>query len=55
MFLRVQISATLQQFLENPKIAPEGARRLVYEFAENVITIFWCLSYVMFLLLEDCC
>ncbi|KIJ54300.1 hypothetical protein M422DRAFT_154105 [Sphaerobolus stellatus SS14] len=39
-----KISATLQQFLENPKSAPEGARRLVYEFSENIITIFWCLS-----------
>ncbi|KAF8518620.1 armadillo-type protein [Gautieria morchelliformis] len=39
-----KISVTLQQFLENPRQAPDGSRRLVYEFAENVITIFWCLS-----------
>ncbi|KAF8527379.1 ARM repeat-containing protein [Hysterangium stoloniferum] len=39
-----KVSATLRQLLENPKSAPDGARRLVYEFAENIITIFWCLS-----------
>ncbi|KAF8586249.1 ARM repeat-containing protein [Ramaria rubella] len=39
-----KISTTLQQLLENPKSAPDGSRRLVYEFAESIITIFWCLS-----------
>ncbi|TCD71129.1 hypothetical protein EIP91_012077 [Steccherinum ochraceum] len=39
-----KISTTLSQFLENPQDAPENAQKLVYEFAENVITIFWCLS-----------
>jgi hypothetical protein len=39
-----QISTTLQQYLENTKSAPENAKRLVYELAENVITILWCLS-----------
>ena len=32
------------QYLENPKTAPENAQKLVYEFADNVITILWCLS-----------
>ncbi|TBU46133.1 ARM repeat-containing protein [Dichomitus squalens] len=39
-----KISATLSQYLESPKNAPENAQKLVYEFAENVITILWCLS-----------
>ncbi|KAI0348220.1 ARM repeat-containing protein [Trametopsis cervina] len=39
-----KISATLSQFLESPKDAPENMQRLVYEFADNVITILWCLS-----------
>ncbi|PIL31313.1 hypothetical protein GSI_06011 [Ganoderma sinense ZZ0214-1] len=39
-----KISTTLSQFLVSPKNAPEGAQRLVYEFADNVITILWCLS-----------
>lgn len=32
--------------LDNPKSAPEKVQELVYEFAENIITILWCLSYV---------
>ncbi|KAI9066451.1 ARM repeat-containing protein [Trametes sanguinea] len=39
-----KISTTLSQFLANPKDAPENAQKLVYEFADNVITIIWCLS-----------
>ncbi|KAL4253634.1 Armadillo-like helical [Abortiporus biennis] len=39
-----KISTTLSQYLENPKTAPENAQKLVYEFADNVITILWCLS-----------
>lgn len=39
-----KISSSLSQFLLSPKALPENARRVVYEFAENVITIFWCLS-----------
>ncbi|KZT08776.1 ARM repeat-containing protein [Laetiporus sulphureus 93-53] len=39
-----KISATLSQFLDSPKTAPENAQRLVYDFADNVITILWCLS-----------
>ncbi|KAH7886017.1 ARM repeat-containing protein [Phlebopus sp. FC_14] len=39
-----KISTTMSQFLESPKAVPENARRVVYEFADNVITILWCLS-----------
>ncbi|KAF8640573.1 hypothetical protein AX17_000235 [Amanita inopinata Kibby_2008] len=39
-----KISATLSQFLESPKTAPENVRKVVYEFADNVITTLWCLS-----------
>ncbi|CAE7053584.1 unnamed protein product, partial [Rhizoctonia solani] len=39
-----KLSTTLQNVLENPKSAPEKAQELVYEFAENIITILWCLS-----------
>lgn len=39
-----KISAILSQYLEDAKSAPENARKLVYELAENVITIIWCLS-----------
>ncbi|TFY56002.1 hypothetical protein EVJ58_g7898 [Rhodofomes roseus] len=39
-----KISKTLSEYLENPKTAPENAQQLVYEFADNVITILWCLS-----------
>ncbi|KAH9923614.1 ARM repeat-containing protein [Fomitopsis serialis] len=39
-----KISTTLSEYLENPKTAPENAQKLVYEFADNVITILWCLS-----------
>ncbi|CUA76366.1 HEAT repeat-containing protein 3 [Mus musculus] [Rhizoctonia solani] len=39
-----KLSTTLQNVLENPKSAPEKVQELVYEFAENIITILWCLS-----------
>ncbi|GJJ13212.1 hypothetical protein Clacol_007463 [Clathrus columnatus] len=39
-----KISAALQQILEAPESALEDTQRLVCEFAENVITIFWCLA-----------
>ncbi|KAF8737507.1 hypothetical protein AX14_012665 [Amanita brunnescens Koide BX004] len=39
-----KISAMLSQFLESPKTAPENAQKVVYEFADNVITTLWCLS-----------
>ncbi|KAH9932085.1 ARM repeat-containing protein [Epithele typhae] len=39
-----KISSTLSQYLASPKNAPENAQKLVYEFADNVITILWCLS-----------
>ncbi|KAI0686648.1 armadillo-type protein [Cytidiella melzeri] len=39
-----KISTTLAEFLESPKNAPENMQKLVYEFADNVITILWCLS-----------
>lgn len=39
-----KISGTLSQFLSSPKNAPENAQRVVYDFADNVITILWCLS-----------
>jgi hypothetical protein len=41
-----QISHTLAQYLDSPKTAPEKMKRLVYEFADNVITTLWCLSCV---------
>ncbi|KAF9451411.1 ARM repeat-containing protein [Macrolepiota fuliginosa MF-IS2] len=39
-----KISSVLSQYLANPKAAPENAQKLVYEFADNVITVLWCLS-----------
>ncbi|KAF9024118.1 hypothetical protein BDZ89DRAFT_1069368 [Hymenopellis radicata] len=39
-----KISSTLEQYLQSPKTAPENAAKLVYEFADNVITTLWCLS-----------
>ncbi|KAJ7186701.1 armadillo-type protein [Mycena filopes] len=39
-----KVSTTLSQYLENPKTAPENAQKLVYEFADNLITVLWCLS-----------
>ncbi|THH20509.1 hypothetical protein EW146_g865 [Bondarzewia mesenterica] len=39
-----KISNTLSQYLESPKTAPENAQKVVYEFADNLITILWCLS-----------
>ncbi|EMD42255.1 hypothetical protein CERSUDRAFT_110786 [Gelatoporia subvermispora B] len=39
-----KISTTLSQYLASPKSAPENAQKLIYEFADNVITILWCLS-----------
>ncbi|VDB84234.1 unnamed protein product [Peniophora sp. CBMAI 1063] len=39
-----KISNMLSQYLESPKAAPENAQMLVYAFADNVVTILWCLS-----------
>ncbi|KAF4604783.1 hypothetical protein EYR40_003565 [Pleurotus pulmonarius] len=39
-----KISSTLSQFLAAPSTAPENSRKMVYEFADNVITTLWCLS-----------
>ncbi|KAF9270677.1 ARM repeat-containing protein [Marasmius fiardii PR-910] len=39
-----KISQVLSQYLENPKDASENAKKVMYEFAENVITVLWCLS-----------
>ncbi|KAK7058514.1 hypothetical protein VNI00_002148 [Paramarasmius palmivorus] len=39
-----KISQVLSQYLESPKDAPENAKKLMYEFADNVITTIWCLS-----------
>ncbi|KAI9508368.1 ARM repeat-containing protein [Russula earlei] len=39
-----KISSILAQYVDSPIAAPENARKVVYEFAENVITILWCLS-----------
>ncbi|KIK99485.1 hypothetical protein PAXRUDRAFT_787973 [Paxillus rubicundulus Ve08.2h10] len=39
-----KISTIVSQFLESPKNAPDNAKKVVYEFADNVITILWCLS-----------
>ncbi|PFH52284.1 hypothetical protein AMATHDRAFT_57331 [Amanita thiersii Skay4041] len=39
-----KVSATLSQFLESPRTAPENVQKVVYEFADNVITTLWCLS-----------
>ncbi|KAG2022828.1 hypothetical protein CC2G_000548 [Coprinopsis cinerea AmutBmut pab1-1] len=39
-----KISATLEQYLTSPGSAPDNAKKIVYEFADNVITTLWCLS-----------
>ncbi|EIN13869.1 ARM repeat-containing protein [Punctularia strigosozonata HHB-11173 SS5] len=39
-----KISNTLSQYLTSPASAPENAKQLIYEFADSVITILWCLS-----------
>ncbi|TDL26339.1 ARM repeat-containing protein [Rickenella mellea] len=39
-----KISTALQAYLTSPKSAPESVHELVFGFAENVITIIWCLS-----------
>ncbi|KAJ7292710.1 armadillo-type protein [Mycena rebaudengoi] len=39
-----KLSTTLSQYLDSPKNAPDNAQKLVYEFADNVITVLWCLS-----------
>ncbi|KAF9654129.1 ARM repeat-containing protein [Thelephora ganbajun] len=39
-----KIAQALSQYLENPKSAPESAQKIVYEMADSVITMFWCLS-----------
>ncbi|KAI0299778.1 ARM repeat-containing protein [Russula brevipes] len=40
----LKISSILAQYIDSPKTAPENAQKVVYEFAESVITILWCLS-----------
>jgi hypothetical protein len=40
----IKISNALTRYLENPKSAAENAQKIVYELADNLITIFWCLS-----------
>ena len=44
LWFLVKVSTVLAQFLESPRNAPENAKKVVYEFADNVITILWCLS-----------
>ncbi|KDQ63136.1 hypothetical protein JAAARDRAFT_120264 [Jaapia argillacea MUCL 33604] len=44
MTFPAKISGVLSQYLESPKSSPENARKLIYEFADSVITILWCLS-----------
>ncbi|KAG8879415.1 hypothetical protein FRB97_001642 [Tulasnella sp. 331] len=40
-----KVIATLQEFLgPNPPKSANGMKGRIYEFAENIITIFWCLS-----------
>ncbi|KAJ3569733.1 hypothetical protein NP233_g4854 [Leucocoprinus birnbaumii] len=39
-----KVSTVLTQYLSDPKSAPENAQNLVYELADNLITILWCLS-----------
>ncbi|KAG6845377.1 hypothetical protein H0H87_010486 [Tephrocybe sp. NHM501043] len=39
-----KISNTLAQYLEGSATTPENAQNLVYDFADNVITVLWCLS-----------
>ncbi|KAK2461461.1 hypothetical protein APHAL10511_005924 [Amanita phalloides] len=39
-----KISTTLSQILESHKTAPENVQKVAYEFADNVITMLWCLS-----------
>ncbi|KAG6830892.1 hypothetical protein H0H92_014043 [Tricholoma furcatifolium] len=39
-----KISNTLSQYIEGSATAPENAQNLVYDFADNVITVLWCLS-----------
>lgn len=39
-----KISSILSQYLESPKSASESVQKALYEWADNVITILWCLS-----------
>ncbi|RDB28844.1 hypothetical protein Hypma_015922 [Hypsizygus marmoreus] len=39
-----KISTTLSQYLDSSTTTPENAQKIVYEFADNVITTLWCLS-----------
>ncbi|KAF5352474.1 hypothetical protein D9756_005865 [Leucocoprinus leucothites] len=39
-----KISNVLSQYLTNSKSAPENAQKLIYEMADNIITVLWCLS-----------
>jgi len=43
----LQISSALDQFIAAPNSAPENATELVFNLAENVITLLWCLSWVL--------
>ncbi|TFK41883.1 armadillo-type protein [Crucibulum laeve] len=39
-----KISNTLSQYLAASASTPDNAQKIVYEFADNVITTLWCLS-----------
>lgn len=39
-----KISGVLSQYLTSSKTSPESSKKIVYEFADNVITTLWCLS-----------
>ncbi|KAF8899116.1 armadillo-type protein [Infundibulicybe gibba] len=39
-----KISSALSNFLDSPTAAPGNAQKLIYEFADSVITVLWCLS-----------
>lgn len=40
----IKISNVLSQYLDNHRSAPGSVQKVIYELAENVITIVWCLS-----------
>ena len=39
-----QILKALLEYLDSPKTAPDNTQKVLFEFAENAITILWCLS-----------
>ncbi|KZP25341.1 ARM repeat-containing protein [Athelia psychrophila] len=39
-----KLSTTLSQYLDRSDATPHNAQKLIYEFADNIITIMWCLS-----------